>query len=98
LLLLNKHKVLIQKAVAVMADNNVIREMYDFREGMGTGYLFFRWPTGTTWEQLGPNWYQLGFFSEKIDIINCSLFLVRRRGLFGSFWPTGVVVLTDQGW
>ena len=37
----------------------------------------------------------LSFRREQIDLRNCSYFLVKRRRLFGSFWPTRVVVLGD---
>ena len=39
----------------------------------------------------------LSFRWHQIDLRNCSYFLVR-RGLFGWFWPTRVVVLSDYGW
>ena len=39
----------------------------------------------------------LSFRGEQIHLRNCSSFLVR-RGLFGWFWPTRVVVLSDYGW
>jgi hypothetical protein len=37
----------------------------------------------------------LFFRRVKIDVLNCSLFLVRREDLFGSLWPTRGVVLSD---
>jgi hypothetical protein len=38
----------------------------------------------------------LFFCRVKIDLRNCSLFLVRREGLFGWFWTTRVVVPGDH--
>src|SRR4030095_3102498 len=37
------------------------------------------------------------FRRQQIDVRNCSCFFVL-FGLFGSFWPTRVVVLSDYGW
>ena len=40
----------------------------------------------------------LSFRRQQIDLVNCSLFLVKKGGLFGWFCPTRVVVLSDYGW
>jgi hypothetical protein len=42
LILLYQSEVVIEEAVAVMAEGDVVGEVDDFREGMGTGFLFFR--------------------------------------------------------
>jgi hypothetical protein len=43
LVLLYQSEVVIEEAVAVMAEGDVVGEVDDFRGGMGTGFLFFRW-------------------------------------------------------
>ena len=43
LVLLYQSEVLIEEAVAVMAEGEVVGEVDNFRGGMGTGFLFFRW-------------------------------------------------------
>src|SRR5215216_715106 len=39
----DEREVLIQKAIAVVTDNDVVGEEDDFRRRMRTGLLFFRW-------------------------------------------------------